>query len=151
MTVALAVSQPTARRPNYRRQTLLIEAGSVVLGIVLLIWSLFPIYNMFLIALDPEEGEIQFSGNLWISEPSLDSFLDVITQKAGYLEDFWHQFGNSIFIGLLTMVQTCMGVFLSSGFLLLPVSCLERKGRSSSRRLRSGSRSARKGVKGPKC
>jgi hypothetical protein len=28
---------------------------------------------------------------------------------------------------------------------------LERKGRSSSRRLRSGSRSARKGVKGPKC
>ena len=47
--------------------------------------------------------------------------------------------------------QTCMGVFLSSGFLLLPVPCLERKGRSSSRRLRSGSQSARKGVKGPKC
>ena len=36
-------------------------------------------------------------------------------------------------------------------FGLLPVPCLERKGRSSSRRLRSGSRSARKGVKGPKC
>jgi len=36
-------------------------------------------------------------------------------------------------------------------FWLLPVPCLERKGRSSSRRLRSGSRSARKGVKGPKC
>ena len=31
------------------------------------------------------------------------------------------------------------------------VPCLELKGRSSSRRLRSGSRSARKGVKGPKC
>jgi hypothetical protein len=29
-------------------------------------------------------------------------------------------------------------------FCLLPVPCLERKGRSSSRRLRSGSRSARK-------
>jgi hypothetical protein len=36
-------------------------------------------------------------------------------------------------------------------FGLLPVLCSERKGRSSSRRLRSGLRSARKGVKGPKC
>jgi hypothetical protein len=36
-------------------------------------------------------------------------------------------------------------------FWFVPVPCLERKGRSSSRRLRSGSRSARKGVKGPKC
>jgi hypothetical protein len=36
-------------------------------------------------------------------------------------------------------------------FWLLAVPCLERKGRSSSRRLRSGSRSARRGVKGPKC
>ena len=36
-------------------------------------------------------------------------------------------------------------------FWFVEVPCLERKGRSSSRRLRSGSRSARKGVKGPKC
>ena len=47
---------------------------------------------------------------------------------------------------------TCMGVFLSSGFL---VGCRffvgSRRGRSSSRRQRSASRSARKGVKGPKC
>ena len=28
-----------------------------------LIWSLLPVYNMLLIALDPEEGEIEFSGN----------------------------------------------------------------------------------------
>ena len=41
---------------------------------------------------------------------------------------------------------TCMGLFLSSSrFGLFPVLCSERKGRSSSRRLRSGSRSARKG------
>ena len=35
-------------------------------------------------------------------------------------------------------------------FGLLPVLCSERRGRSSSRRLQSGSRSARNGVKGPK-
>jgi multiple sugar transport system permease protein len=61
---------------------------------------------MFLIALDPEEGEIEFDGNLWPPEPSLQGFRDVVTQEARYLEDFWHQFGNSVFIGLLTMVLT---------------------------------------------
>src|SRR5258708_31756058 len=95
------------RRRNRRRRTLT-EAGSVMLGVVLLIWSLLPIYNMLLIALDPEEGEIEFAGNLWTPEPSLDGFRDVITQEARYLEDFWHQFGNSLYIGLLTMVLTVL-------------------------------------------
>src|SRR5215813_8980560 len=63
---------------------------------------------MFLIPLDPEEGEIEFDGNLWPPEPSLESFRSVITQEARYLEDFWHQFGNSLFIGLMTMVLTVL-------------------------------------------
>src|SRR6202035_5364615 len=41
-------------------------------------------------------------------------------------------------------IRTCMGLFLSSGgFWFLPVLCSELESRSSSRRLRSGSRSAR--------
>ena len=106
MTIALG-SAPRARR-RYQLRPALVEAGSVMLGIALLIWSLLPIYNLFLIALDPEEGEIEFTGNLWPPEPSLDSFWDVVTQEARYLEDFWHQFGNSVFIGLLTMVLTVL-------------------------------------------
>jgi multiple sugar transport system permease protein len=105
MSVALAFPQ-AARRPRYRLRRILIETGSAILGVVLLIWSLLPVYNMFLIALDPEEGEIEFDGNLWPPEPSLQGFRDVVTQQARYLEDFWHQFGNSVFIGLLTMVLT---------------------------------------------
>ena len=107
MTV-VSVPTPISRRSSFRTRRVLLDTGSAVLGVVLLIWSLFPIYNMFLIALDPEEGEIEFAGNLWTPEPSLDGFLDVITQKARYLEDFWRQFGNSIFIGLLTMVLTVL-------------------------------------------
>jgi multiple sugar transport system permease protein len=106
MSVALALPQPAQRRYLLRR--VLTEAGSVVLGIVILIWSLAPIYNMFLIALDPEEGEIEFDGNLWPPEPSLEGFRSVITQEARYLEDFWHQFGTSLYIGLLTMVLTVL-------------------------------------------
>ena len=107
MTV-VSVPTPISRRSSFRTRRVLLDTGSAVLGVVLLIWSLFPIYNMFLIALDPEEGEIEFAGNLWTPEPSLDGFLDVIKQKARYLEDFWRQFGNSIFIGLLTMVLTVL-------------------------------------------
>src|SRR3984893_10456386 len=95
-------------RRRYRLRRVLTEAGSVMLGIVLLIWSLLPVYQMLLIALDPEEGEIEFTGNLWTPEPSLDGFRDVVTQEARYLEDFWHQFGNSVYIGLLTMFLTVL-------------------------------------------
>jgi multiple sugar transport system permease protein len=63
---------------------------------------------MFLIALDPEEGEIEFDGNLWPPEPSLEGFRAVVTQEARYLEDFWHQFGNSLFIGLVTVLLTVL-------------------------------------------
>jgi multiple sugar transport system permease protein len=79
-----------------------------MLGVVLLIWSLTPVYNMLLIALDPEEGEIEFDGNIWPPEPSLEGFRAAVTQEARYLEDFWHQFGNSLYIGLLVMVLTVL-------------------------------------------
>jgi len=95
-----------ARRPRNRVRRMLIEAGSALLGLALLIWSLLPLYNMLLIALDPEEGEVEFAGNLWTPEPSLQSFVEVVTQDTRYLENFWQQFGNSLVIGLATTVLT---------------------------------------------
>ena len=106
MSVGSTLPAPMRRRKRLHRS--LIEAGSVALALVLLIWSLLPVYNMFLIALDPEEGEIEFTGNIWVTDPSLDGFNDVVTQEARYLEDFWNQFGNSVCIGLATMVLTVL-------------------------------------------
>jgi multiple sugar transport system permease protein len=96
----------SAAKPRDRLRRAAIEAGSALLALVLLIWSLLPIYNMFLIALDPEEGEIEFTGNLFPPEPSLQSFVEVVTQDARYLEHFWLLFGNSAIIGVMTMVLT---------------------------------------------
>jgi len=93
---------------RFRLRRAIGATGSALLGVVLLIWSLAPIYNMVLIALDPDDGEVQFDGNLWPPEPSLNSFGQVVTQQARYLEDFWHQFGNSLFIGLATMLLTLL-------------------------------------------
>jgi multiple sugar transport system permease protein len=106
VSIRVAFGWSAPRR--YRLRRVLIEASSAMLGVVLLIWSLTPVYNMLLIALDPEEGEVEFTGNIWPPEPSLDSFRVVLTQDNRYLEEFWQQFGNSLYIGILTMVLTVM-------------------------------------------
>ena len=95
-------------RPRYRLRQVLAEAASVTLGVVLLIWSLTPVYNMLLIALDPDEGDIEFEGIIWPSDPSLHSFYAVLTQGYWLVEHFWRQFGNSFFIGLMTMFLTVL-------------------------------------------
>jgi len=78
----------------------------MVLGLVLIIWSLAPIYNMIVIALS-EHGDI-FSGTIWPEHPNLDSFYVVFTEGFWYLENFWHQFGNSFTVGLMTMFLTLL-------------------------------------------
>jgi multiple sugar transport system permease protein len=93
-------------RPRYRLRRVLTEVTSVALGVVLLIWSLTPVYNMLLIALDRDEGDIEFEGIIWPPDPSLHSFSTVLTQGYWLVEDFWRQFGNSFFIGLMTMFLT---------------------------------------------
>jgi multiple sugar transport system permease protein len=88
--------------------------ASVTLVGALLIWSLTPVYNMLLIALDRDEGDIEFEGIIWPPDPSLHSFRTVLTQGHWLLEDFWQQFGNSFFIGLMTMILTVLVGSLAS-------------------------------------
>jgi multiple sugar transport system permease protein len=83
------------------------HAGTAVLVVVLLIWWLLPVYNMLLIALDPE-GDTEFTGDIWPAAPTLEAFHGVVFQRYWYLQDFWHQFGNSIFIGVTTMALTVL-------------------------------------------
>jgi multiple sugar transport system permease protein len=109
--------EPVPDRPPPRRHRLrqfVSEVGSIALGSVLLVWSLTPVYNMLMIALDPEEGEIEFAGNIFPPEPSLEGFRRAATQQARYLENFWYQLGNSLYIGLLTMFLTVLIASLAS-------------------------------------
>lgn len=110
MSVPSASARP-GLRPRHRLRRVLAEVASVALAGVLLIWSLAPVYNMLLIALDPDDGDIEFEGLLWPPDPSLRSFHTVLTQGYWLVEDFWHQFGNSFFIGLMTM---CLTVLIGS-------------------------------------
>jgi len=99
-------SARSARKGHYRLVEGLVEAMCMALGLVLAIWALLPIYNMLLIALS-DHGAV-FSGDTYPHEPSFHSFVVVWTQGFWYLERFWHQFGNSFFIGLMTMLLTLL-------------------------------------------
>ena len=104
MTVALMNGGP-ARPRRYRLRRAIVEAGSLAFGAVLLIWWLLPIYNMVLIAIDPH-GATEFAGYIWPPAPTLEAFDAVLFRGYWYLADFWHQLGNSFYIGLATMVLT---------------------------------------------
>jgi multiple sugar transport system permease protein len=107
VSVALRQSRNASpvRRPSYRLRRCSVELGSVAVGILLLIWWGLPIYNLIFIAIDPD-GRPEFSGNIFPDEPTLESFEAVLFKGYWYLNDFWRQFGNSCFIGIMTMVLT---------------------------------------------
>ena len=98
----------TARRarPSHFNRRRLGRIAAAAFGIVLLIWTLLPIYNMLLIALD-EDGD-EFTGAIWPSDPNLDGFISLWNEDNFLLEHFWHRFGNSILMGLATMVLTVL-------------------------------------------
>jgi multiple sugar transport system permease protein len=91
----------------YRIDRLLIEAGSVVLGAVILLWSLMPVYNMFLIALDPT-GHNEFTWEIWPSQATLAAFIALWIGEVEDVRDIWPQFGNSIYIGAFVMALTVL-------------------------------------------
>jgi multiple sugar transport system permease protein len=91
---------------HYRLRRYMVEAACLALGFALFIWSLTPIYNMWLIALN-RHSDI-FSGAIWPESPSLESFRVVVTEDFWYLARFWHQFGNSFYVGLMVTFMTLL-------------------------------------------
>ena len=86
------------------------RAGTVVLSALIIVWTLVPIYNMVLISLEPE-GDV-FTDHIWPRVPSLESFWGVLTQGHWYLEHFWHQFANSLYMGaMVTILTLVIGTF----------------------------------------
>ena len=80
------------------------EAQLLLVGIPVLLWTLVPIYHMFLFAIS--ERDSATSGRLWPKNPTLQNFDIVFQQKHFYLNHFWQQMGNSVLIALAVAVIT---------------------------------------------
>ena len=67
---------------------------------------------MWTIALDSHDAI--FSGTLFPESPTLESFRVVVMQDFWYLERFWHQFGNSFYVGgMVTFLTLFIGSLAS--------------------------------------
>jgi multiple sugar transport system permease protein len=104
--VDLAIAARSERGGRKGRRRRLPFVAGALLGAALLIWTLLPVYNMVLIALDAEAAEL--SGSLWPRDPDFSSFRSVWTEDYWLLDHFWHQFGNSLFMGAATMLLTLL-------------------------------------------
>jgi multiple sugar transport system permease protein len=99
-----AVPASVARGRRARRLRWWKEAGALGVAVLVLIWTLVPVYNIFMVSLE-SKGDV-FTETIWPARPSVESFWIVITQGYWYLEYFWHQFANSVYIGVGTVFFT---------------------------------------------
>ena len=95
----LAPRASSRAHSSERLRRYLRNLGTWVLSTVIVVWTLAPLYNMVLISLEPE-GDV-FTDHIWPRVPSVESFWGVLTQSHWYLEHFWRQFANSLYIGLM--------------------------------------------------
>jgi multiple sugar transport system permease protein len=95
-----------------RRRRYLTNGGAAVISAILLVWTLTPIYNIIMVSLEAE-GDV-FSDHLWPPNASANSFWIVLSQGYWYLEYFWHQFGNSIYMAsMVTLLVLTIGSLTS--------------------------------------
>ena len=93
-----------------------LEAQLLLVGIPVLLWTLIPIYHMFLFAIS--ERDQATSGRLWPKNPTLQNFDIVFQKKHFYLNHFWEQLANSVIIavavGAITLfIATCAAFAIS--------------------------------------
>jgi multiple sugar transport system permease protein len=76
------------------------QSLAALFGIVILFWTLLPIYNMVIVSL--QSNEAIFSSNIWPKQPTFTTYHTVVTENYWYLEDFWIQMLNSLLVGVGT-------------------------------------------------
>jgi multiple sugar transport system permease protein len=110
-TASAARSSERMRRAA-RRWRYATNAGAAVVSFILLVWTLTPIYNIIMVSLEAE-GDVAVT-HIFPPQPSADSFRVVVTEGHWYLESFWHQFGNSVFLAaMVTLLVLLIGSLTS--------------------------------------
>src|SRR5690606_11792855 len=88
------------------------EGGLIVVGLVVLIWTLLPLYHMVMLSLTPVSDG--FAGRFWPDNPTLENYRVVFTESHFFLQNFWIQLFNSIFVAVATMALVLVTASLAS-------------------------------------
>jgi len=87
----MAIASPHRLRRN---------VGLAVVAILLLGWTLLPIYHMVMMALSSNDDV--FRPHLWPEHPTGKNFWTVVTEGDPFIAYFWRQLFNSIYIAVVT-------------------------------------------------
>jgi multiple sugar transport system permease protein len=82
------------------------EAKLLLIGIPVLLWTMLPLYHLFLFAISPKESA--FAGKLWPDHPTLRNFEIVFAEKHYFLNHFWLQLWNSLVIAVAIAALTLL-------------------------------------------
>jgi multiple sugar transport system permease protein len=82
------------------------EARLWLIAIPVLLWTLAPIYHLFMLSVSNQQAMLD--GRLWPLAPTLQNYQIVFQQKHYYLTHFWKQFGTSVFVAVATGVITLL-------------------------------------------
>jgi multiple sugar transport system permease protein len=104
----------SAQRITWRMVTT--EAKLLLIGIPVFIWTMIPIYHLFLFSISSKDQAT--SGRIWPKDPTLQNFRIVFQQEHHYLNHFWVQMWNSVLIAvsvavLTLFVSTCAAFAIS--------------------------------------
>jgi multiple sugar transport system permease protein len=91
-------SAAAARRRGTTLRKITAEAKLLLIGIPVFLWTMLPIYHIFLFSISTKEEA--FAGNLWPEHPTLRNFGIVLNQENYWLNHFWLQLWNSVVIAL---------------------------------------------------
>ena len=106
-TASTAAARPAGEAGRAaRRRRKRGEAAALAFAVLVVLWTVLPIYNMVMVSLESHSDV--FTDSVWPPHPSLESFWVVITQGYWYLEYFWHQFGNSLYVGGVVTILTLL-------------------------------------------
>lgn len=97
---------------NYLVRDAFAEGGLIVVGLVVLIWTLLPLYHMVMLSLTPVSDG--FAGRFWPDNPTLENYRVVFTESHFFLQNFWIQLFNSIFVAFATMALVLVTASLAS-------------------------------------
>ena len=95
-----------------RRRRIVMNIGVAALSVVLIIWTITPIFNMVMVSLEGHDDV--FSSRVWPADPSAYTYWQVLTQGYWYLAFFWEQYARSIYLGAAVSGITLLIASLTS-------------------------------------
>jgi multiple sugar transport system permease protein len=79
-----------------------VKIGVALLTVVILAWTLFPVYHMLLLSLTPTND--LFQPGLYVEHPTLRSYVYTMGQDNPFVRYFWQQLLTSLTVSVWTMV-----------------------------------------------